>query len=141
MKRSGMLGLFSLAFIVLLIASLYYGFVDLTVTLFLGLFIGALVVSQKFNKLFGFGGAIVLGLVVGYLLFQILPYTFQFLQILASLGGQGAQLNLAYQQNGLPGLIAVAGSARYIVPGLNAVMCVLGYGLAVLVYPNGKRKR
>ena len=114
--------------------------VDVIATLVLGLFFGVLMIYGKGNRILGAVVTMGLGALIGYLLLETVPMDLQSIQYLLQLTGS-QELNLAYQQGGLQGLVSIAPYVKYYGPAVGAVVSGIGYDIAVLGFGNRKKRR
>src|SRR5271157_720587 len=115
--------------------------IDLVITFAVGLAFGLLFVYRRVNHLLGALASAFVGGLLGLVLLQSLPMDAQSIQYLLQLSGVSDQLNLAYSQGGLSGLVSIAPYVEYYVVAVGVVMALLGYSLVILASGSGKKRR
>jgi hypothetical protein len=135
------LWVFGIAFIIGLVLGYIGSFLDIVLTAFLGLAIGVAVIANKIGKGRGYLAVFFLSLLVGYVLFLVLPIKTQVLWTVLSLAGQGDQLNIIAQTQGIRAVATAVYYSVYLVLIFNVVAGSLGYMIALLGYKNRKRRK
>jgi hypothetical protein len=135
------LWVFGISFIIALVLGYIGSFLDIVLTAFLGLAIGVAVIANKIGKGRGYAAVFFLSLLVGYVLFLVLPIKMQLLWAVLSLAGQGDQLNIIAQTQGIRAVATAVYYSVYLVLIFNVVAGSLGYIIALLGYKSRKHRK